>query len=169
MYIQVLNMMKQTGPVTIPPSPPFPSTFFRFRKLEKSKKWITTRASTGQSALFSCVYVSVLSFGQEQVRYRSDYFRQKSLADILKRGRNKQNPAGKTKSEGRKGSAWLWNWHERTQRRLWCPEPLWSCSTRRSHVTNQSPALNPSVTLGEIIKCIQAKTEWMNEWGSPVL
>jgi hypothetical protein len=51
------------------------------------------------------VYVSVLSFGQEQVRYRSDYFRQKSLADILKRGRNKQNPAGKTKSEGRKGSA----------------------------------------------------------------
>jgi hypothetical protein len=107
MYIQVLNMMKQTGPVTIPPSPPFPSTFFRFRKLEKSKKWITTRASTGQSALFSCVYVSVLSFGQEQVRYRSDYFRQKSLAThthrhILKRGRNKQNPAGKTKSEGRK-------------------------------------------------------------------
>jgi hypothetical protein len=46
--------------------------------------------------------VPVLSFGQEQVRYRSDYFRQKSLADILKRERNKQNPAGKTKSEGRK-------------------------------------------------------------------
>lgn len=171
MYIQVLNMMKQTGPVTIPPSPPFPSTFFRFRKLEKSKKWITTRASTGQSALFSCVCVCLYCLSVKNRCAIAPTTSGKSLwlTSSKEEEEKNKNPAGKTKSEGRKGSAWLWNWHERTQRRLWCPEPLRSCSTRRSHVTNQSPALNPSVTLGEIIKCIQAKTEWMNEWGSPVL
>jgi hypothetical protein len=48
------------------------------------------------------VYVSVLSFGQEQVRYRSDYFRQKSLADILKRGRRKKQKSSRKNQIGRK-------------------------------------------------------------------
>jgi hypothetical protein len=92
-------MMKQTGPVI----PPFSFYFFfRFRKLEKSKMNHHTRVYGSICSFFVCVCVPVLSFGQEQVRYRSDYFRQKSLADILKRGRRKKQKSSRKNQIGRK-------------------------------------------------------------------